>query len=66
MEKSSLRCSCTAVGERSGKGTEDATGEIGDGGRWMSSREIIDDGVWYARCVAGSKIGDEETGGVAG
>ena len=35
-----------AAGERRGKGTEEATVEMGEGGRWMSSREIMEEGGW--------------------
>jgi hypothetical protein len=35
-----------AASERRGKGTDDATGEIGEGGRWISSREIMEEGGW--------------------
>jgi hypothetical protein len=35
-----------AVWERRGKGTEEATGEMGEGGRLISERVIIEEGGW--------------------
>ena len=44
VEKSSARWACMAAWESSGKGTEEAKGEMGEGGRLISGRVIMDVG----------------------